>query len=224
MAKYVIDLDRLEIYEAGAILLTLLACPGAKDAKDTDEVRGGFHQTLCSMALQAQALIDPEWARSPQSIKPLYLLRSDRDIARDLKLLGRRLRDRAVAARMAIAFLKEVETGEPPRLPAGLTRLSINELSKLVLPDSGQRDPENVESRIWRPSRPVIHLAAATQVLMQMTERAIKRQLTFWDVLFNQDVIEWVVTAAKRYERLIGRSTRMHVDPKLLIRVRLATK
>jgi hypothetical protein len=55
MAKYVIDVDRLEVYEAGAILLTLLACP---DAKDTDEVGDGFRQTLCSMALQAQALID----------------------------------------------------------------------------------------------------------------------------------------------------------------------
>lgn len=219
MTKHVIDFDRLEVYEAGATLLTLLACPSAKD---TDEVRGGFHATLCSLALQVQAVIQPEWARSPQSIKPLYFLRSDRDIARDLKLLARRLRDRAVAARMAIAFLKEAETGEPPTLPEGLKRLSINELSKLVLPDSGQRDPENIETRIWRPSRPVIHLAAATQVLMQMTERAIKRRLTFWDVLFNRDVIEWLVTAAETYEGLIGRSTRMHVDPELLIRVRLA--
>jgi hypothetical protein len=42
----------------------------------------------------------------------------------------------------------------------------LNQLSEFVLADGGQQDPGNVETRISRRSRPVIHLAAATAVVM----------------------------------------------------------
>jgi hypothetical protein len=66
-----------------------------------------------------------------------------------------------IAARMAYPFLKEAESGKLPALPAGLKRFSLNQMAELVLSDAGQADAENVETRIWRPSRPVIHLATA---------------------------------------------------------------
>jgi hypothetical protein len=58
-----------------------------------------------------------------------------------------------IAGRMGIGFLKEAVTGQ---VPAGLKRLSINELAELVLDDAGYSEPQNVETRIWRPSLPVI--------------------------------------------------------------------
>ncbi len=219
MSEISIDFNELEVYKAGAFLLTLLAYPGERDV---DEARSSAHKALCSLALQALAQADPVWAETPQPIKPVYILCSDKEIEKNLKALQRRIRDRMAAARMAIAFLKDAETGKPPPLPEGVKRLSINELSRLVLSDTTQSDPENIESRIWRPSRPVIHLAAALQALMQLVARAAGPPVTFWNVLLYRDVLEWVVTEAQRYEELIGKSQRIHIDPNMLIRVRLA--
>ena len=71
---------------------------------------------------------------------------------------------------MAIGFLKEAVTGEVPRLLAGIERMSVNQMALLVLDDAGYTEPENVEIRIWRPSLPVIHLATAIQLMLQLAE------------------------------------------------------
>ena len=84
-------------------------------------------------------------------MKPIYAFRLQQDISRDLRTLERRSRDRMIAGRMGIGFLKEAVTGQ---IPAGLKRLSINELAELVLDDAGYSEPQNVETRIWRPSLP----------------------------------------------------------------------
>jgi len=52
-----------------------------------------------------------------------------------------------IAAHMAHRFLKEAETGEVPKLPARVKRLSINAMSELVLEDAGYSEPEDVETR-----------------------------------------------------------------------------
>lgn len=75
------------------------------------------------------------------------------------------------AARMAIAYLKEAATGQVPKLPPGIKRLSLNQLSEMVLKDTRERMPENVETRIWGESVPVIHIASAVEVLADIVER-----------------------------------------------------
>jgi hypothetical protein len=72
-----------------------------------------------------------------------------------------------IAGRMAVAFLKEALPGQVLKLPQGLKRLSINQLSRLVLDDTRFTDPHNVETRIWRPSLPV-WLPKITSGLTQM--------------------------------------------------------
>jgi hypothetical protein len=97
-----IDFRCLEVYEAGAMLVTLLAYP-----VESEETRSRVRASLCSRAIRAKCLIEPYWASSAQSIKPIYALRAQSDINRDLLTLERRLRHRAVAGRMVIAFLKD---------------------------------------------------------------------------------------------------------------------
>lgn len=77
-----------------------------------------------------------------------------------LRTTSRRLRDRMLAAKMARGFVYEAITGAHLRLPL-MKRLSINELAKLIQPESGQSDPENIEKRVWGATKPVIHLACA---------------------------------------------------------------
>jgi hypothetical protein len=217
MATHLIDFGRLEVYEAGAILITLLAYP---DESEPEERRGNVHASLCAYALRARCEIGPDWATSPQAIKPIYALRIQRDIDRDLRTLQRRLRDRMAAARMAIGFLKDALNGQVPRLPAGVKRLSINQMAQLVLDDTGYTEPENVETRIWRPSLPVIHLASAIQVLLQIAEPRTG-PLGLEAFLLNREVIELVIRTAEYHESVIAQSRRRCFDPEKLIKIRL---
>jgi len=50
-----------------------------------------------------------------------------------------------VAARMSLGFIEEGITGEPARLPEGMTGLNIDALSRLVQPETNESD-----RRIWR--------------------------------------------------------------------------
>jgi hypothetical protein len=110
-----IDFNRLDVYEAGAVLLTLLAYP--RENKQEDEQRGRLHESLCACALRARYETDPDWATSPQLVKPIYAFQSKTACNRGLKQFKRRLRDRMIAARMAYPFLKEAETGRATRAP-----------------------------------------------------------------------------------------------------------
>jgi hypothetical protein len=208
-----IDFRRLEVYEAGAMLVTLLAYP-----VESDEIRSRVHASLCTHALRVKCLIEPDWATSAQSIKPLYALRGQPDINRDLLTIERRLRDRAAAGRMAIAFLKEAVTGE---IPAAIKRLSLNQLAELVLEDTGCTDADNVETRIWRPSLPVIHLASAVQVLLSVAEPEVG-PIGLEALLLSRKVIELVIRAAEYHETVIAQSRRLRVNFERLIRIRLA--
>src|SRR5690242_16422207 len=137
-----VDFNRVEVYEAGAVLLSVLACPGDRE----EEMRAGVHASLCHHALRVICEIDPDWALSPQRMKPIYALRTSAEVRRDLRTLRRRLRDRMAAGRMAIGILKEKLTGGSIELPVGLSRVSVNQMARLVLADVGQTDPENVNT------------------------------------------------------------------------------
>jgi hypothetical protein len=210
-----IDFNRLEVYEAGAFLVSLLAYP--RESEEDDKRRCGVFTSLCACAIRGRAEADPDWAAAPQLVKPVYTSRTDRDSDRDLRTLPRLLRDRMIAARTAYSFLEEAETGEAPELPSSVKRLSINEISELVLEDAGYSDPENVETRIWRPSLPVIHLASAVHNYLHLDAEA----LGHGPLLNRRDVIEYVIRNAEYFEVLIGRSRRLRVNADRLVRFRL---
>ena len=157
-------------------------------------------------------------ATRSQLVKPVYTLQAENDRNRGWGTLWRRLHGRMVAARMAYPFLMGAQKGEVPRLPAGVKRLSINAMSELVLEDAGYSDPENVETRIWRPSRPVIHLASAVQNYLHLIE--IEELGLYW-LLTRREVIENVLRNAEYCEALVGRSTKLCVNPDELIKLRL---
>jgi hypothetical protein len=153
----------------------------------------------------------------PQPIKPVYAFRLEQDIERDLKTLERRMRDRIIAGRMGIGFLKESVTGQ---VPEGLKRLSINELAELVLDDAGYSEPENVEARIWRPSLPVIHLATALRLLLHLGNPLIG-PIGYEALLLGRNVIELVIRTAEYHRVLFTQSRFLRLDPESLIRIRL---
>jgi hypothetical protein len=211
-----IDFDQLTVYEAGALIVTWLAYPDGNE-----DLRGGVHAALCACVIRATAEDNPEWANAPQTLKPIYALRTETEIDRSLRQLQRRLRDRMVAARMAYPFLHEVNFGQAPKLPPGVRRFSINAMSELVLQDAGQSDPENVETRVWRPSLPVIHLATAVHGFLHLSEGAADPP-SIGSLLCHREVIEYVVRNAEACEALLGKSQKLRVNPDRLIRFRLS--
>jgi hypothetical protein len=213
---HILDFNCLDVYEAGALLVTLLAYPDA-----SDEIRGDVHTSLCTHALRVRSEIEPDWAIRPQLIKPLYTLRSPSDCNRALRTLQRRVRDRMVAGRMGIAFLKEVLAGHHLELPSSMKRLSINQLAELVLDDTKYSDPENVETRIWRVSLPVLHLCSAVQVFLFHAEFEIG-PVVLETLLLNRKAIELVVRAAEYHETLWAQSRHLRFDPERMIQIRLA--
>jgi len=216
MSVRLIDFNRLAVYEAGALLVTLLAFPDA-----SDETQGNVHASLCNYALKIRGALEPDWTILPQPIKPFYAFRSERDCNRDLRTLVRRWRDRMVAGRMGIAFLKEALPGQILELPPTVKRLSINQLAELVLDDTRFTDPHNVETRIWRPSQPVVHLASAIQVYLTLTEA--KAPLSGLEtLLLNRAMIESVIQGAAYHETLIAQSRHLRFDPEKMIKIRLA--
>ena len=215
MNVHLIDLNHLHVCEAGALVVTLLAYPDAKD-----EIRGDVHASLCAHALRFRSEIEPEWAIQPQQIKPLYALRSPSKCYRSLRTLERRVRDRMVAGRMGIAFLKEALPGHPFELPLGLKRLSINQLAEFVRDDTKFSVSENIESRIWRPSLPVIHLCSAVQVFLSQLEPKIG-PVALEALLLDRTVIELVIRTAEYHESVLARSRHLRIDPERMIRIRL---
>src|ERR1700738_471086 len=209
MVTSVIDFNGVEVYEAGALLITLLAYPGEKE-----EVWAQVHASLCSYALRIKSASEPDLATVPQPMKPIYAFRLQQDIGRDLRTLERRIRDRMIAGRMGIGFLKEAVTGQ---VPAGLKRLSINELAELVLDDAGYSEPQNVETRIWRPSLPVIHLATALHGYLHLG--AENEALGVGPLLTCRDVIEDLIRSAEYCEPLVAGSRHLRVDADKLIKL-----
>ena len=119
---------------------------------------------------------------------------------------------------MAIGFLKEARTGE---VPPGIKRVSINELAQLVLDDVGYTEPENVETRIWRRSLPVIHLASALQLMLHLADPETG-PIGLEALLLGRNVIELLICTAESHEALIAQSRHLRIAPEKLIRFRLA--
>src|ERR1700730_8823398 len=92
-------------------------------------------------------------------MRPIYAFRSENEIAKDLRTLERRLRDRMIAARMAVPFLQQVEPGERPKLPKSIKRLALNEMAAFVAeePNRVSRTMAHTRLALRRPRWGALH-------------------------------------------------------------------
>jgi hypothetical protein len=211
-----LSFERREVYECGALLLTVLACP-----KDADKDRSvQLYRSLCGKALWHKHAANPDdWTQI--TVKPQYVFRDRTTIDRDVNFVEKRLGERMVAGRMAIPFFQQASLGRPPPLPPEIKRLSINQMAEFVLDDAAQAEAGNVEQRFWLPSGPVIHLAAAAAIVGQQLRKGgqIVGLETF---LTDGTFIEEVVGLAGTLEALIANDPKFPVPSKVLIRFRVS--
>ena len=153
-------------FQTGAMVLAILAWPTAAET----EMFRRVSNELMAEVLRQTIRTDPDavddlhrdWPQ--QDWDALLLTAAKRRMA--IGSLGKRLNQRMVAAKMAIGMTHKEIFGQPAKLPFSLTGLSIDQLARLVRPETTIDNSENIEKFIWRRSLPIIHLAMAFQLLL----------------------------------------------------------
>jgi hypothetical protein len=211
---HVLDTGRLHPIEVGSRLWAIVAHPELNDDGDLAHVAEG----IAALTIRESIKTDPENAPAWQEAYGRFLTIPEREAKRRTRTLHRRMRDRMVAARMSLGFFREGVSKESAPLPPSMKRLSLNELSRLVQPQTGQSEPENVEHRVWRMSRPVIHIAAAMQIAARMSfpDKAAGEY-----AIDNQELHRAIVEFSEFYERYVQSDDRFGIRPDQIVRVRL---
>jgi hypothetical protein len=211
---YNLDPELLYPFEIGALLLAILAWPG--EAEIEAQQRGAV--ALAAQTLMATCDAYPREADDWRAAFPEYAAITSNEARARLRTLRRRLDDRMVAARMGLGFMPESLSKRPLILPAGMTRLSLSQLSRLVQSDRPTiSDPKMIERRVWGESRPVIHLAIAMQVWC----RSIGVEVT--DVgypLGDGKLHAAIIALAGGYEPIVLADRRFGVRADRLVRLR----
>jgi len=209
--RVIIDSAQLAPYECWALLFIYLAYPEPSTSERTlQEV----FSALCHVHLSMRERTDEAWAIQPQFIKPVYAFLDPRVVNRALRTFDRRLRDRMVAARMAIAFLKEISASVAFKRPKSVKRLSLNKLSEFVVSDLKDVEPGNIEQRIWRTSLPVIHLAVALALLIDAAERDAKPRFL---IEVAPACVPGLIVTAQQINPMLLSSPRLRLRPEQLI-------
>jgi hypothetical protein len=209
--KLVLDAKNQSLFECGAALLALLAFPSSNDAD-----RAEIGASLCSDHLRAKF---KEAGNPEELVKAKYAFRDEGTIKKDLKKLDRLVRDRMAAAHVAIAFLQNA-IGQRPNLPRDVKRLSLNQLSEFAMRQAKQSIPENFETRVWRASLPVIHLAAAVAVAISDRERMGEERTSYGNIITDVEFLFDVLRFTIEYEIII-KNSQLPIKPEKLVSIQL---
>ena len=203
--RFIVKFDDENLFEVSALFLSVVARP----EPDGDGERRALYKSLCAWMLRERCEADPLWAEQLQRIIPAQACRPEAYIRHDLKKLSDRLKKRLTAGHMAIAFLSKAETGVKPKLPKGVTRVSISALSAGVAEDVHMTEAGNVRTRVWAPSRPVIHLCAAWAATLQEAGPATAARAFLTGAIRERGFLETVLARAETYVDLLGHSELM---------------
>jgi hypothetical protein len=216
--EIVIDLSREEPFEWGALLTTIMAFP---EREPPESLMESCFLSLCSLAIRGRVAIEPALVNQRLAMKPAYALHDSAFLDRDMRHVEKRLQHRMLAGKMCVPFLQEASTRMRLELPPGIERLFVSQMAEMVLEESGYSDAKHVVERIWYPSRPVIHFAAATTIVSSEYVRLGYGHLTIAQLVTDPNVVSSVVRVANDCIPLLAKSRRARVDTGSLIRVRL---
>lgn len=166
-----IDANKSEPFEIGAQILALLAYPQPEE----DDRRIRVEGALCS---EVVALACAEQSPNAEALRKRFPHYAKRRQRAGLASLPKRHKKAMQAGTMALGFLQEGISGRPANLPATMSSMSLQNLSKHIANGDGITDDSHYENyddaikmvarRIWRPWHPVLHLASAYQIACRM--------------------------------------------------------
>jgi hypothetical protein len=132
--------------------------------------------SLCRKAVLTKCKIDPAWAMIPQPIRPDVFAGPDSDWDNAYNRGVKKLEHRYIAA-LFIALPHLIARFGGPKEFQGYN-VTVQNMSYLAMDFMGwEGDSEStVKSRIWGPSRPVVHAAAAC-ILEALASREVKEAM-----------------------------------------------
>jgi hypothetical protein len=164
-----LDLSNPFTIEPMAKFLTFLAYPDPADSTP----RAEFCSAISRFAITGMCDMDPEWASSPQSIRPVFFLGSHSNSSKALRAGRTKLKHRFIAAAYFAmphlnAQLQGYELVGYEQYQPTVENLAHLALGRL---DWKGDSASTVKSRMWGPSRPVVHAAAG--LLMDVFSREL---------------------------------------------------
>jgi hypothetical protein len=150
--------------ESGAKFFSVLAYPDQRDNKE----RQNFRVALCRWAIRAMAIADKAWATQPQPIRPEYFLldekRADSTLRRGIKLLHKRF---AATHYVVMPRFNQIVTGHLETFDG--FNPTVENMLNVMMSDMGWK-PDSLptaKTKIWKPTRPVVHAVAAVTMCGQ---------------------------------------------------------
>jgi hypothetical protein len=140
--------------ETGARYFTAVAFPGPQEIEARENAMRGWAGAYLHEANLVDRCDDPF---EDPCLNELVQLATAWCRAQ-IRTTRRRLRDRSAAARAVRPWVRQL-LGEPRVVP-GLKKFTQRQIA-LHLCDGDSERAANFQKRIWRPSRPVLHLAVA---------------------------------------------------------------
>jgi hypothetical protein len=188
-------------FEAGSLIFSAIAYPNEPSNREE------YRIALCWHALAANAA-DPDWAWKPQVIKPGYAFQDRDAMAGAFDRGNDRLRKQLLAAHyFAMPLLTELITGR--NVLGNGSKLGRNRLAEVAGKDprAPYADVGNLKGLLFKPSRPVIHAAAAIQGMIldwENTGQAHRLRpggggAVFESMVYDAETIIELITLAEKW-------------------------
>jgi hypothetical protein len=146
--------------EAGATFFSTIAYPDRSELLERDH----FWFALCRWAINQQCDMDRDWALTPQLIRPDVFAHNNNDWQKILMLGINRLNRRfTVAHYVALPHFIGQHTGKRAKVVQDYDEPTVERMSYLAMEqmEIAGEDQRNFKTRHLKPSRPVLHAAAA---------------------------------------------------------------
>ena len=189
--EYKVDFTQLEVFEAGAMLLTILAYPhDTFPNKNHDEV----FNSIVATAMRDYSILNQEWSLKRQSIKPVYFLGLGNGSEKIMRGFFKTIAERLRSARAGLFHLKsKIDPTEIDDLFAihDQTNRNHNTTSFIeFMADWGEPiETHNFINRAWKPTKSVLHIALALLLEIIDWDKINHRNFAINDFIFDKAFI-----------------------------------
>ena len=193
-----IVLSELDPYMGGAQFHATVAYPDPQDRNERDK----FSQAIVRWTLERRIELHSEWAQNLQLIKPAYFSGSEKQHDGILKRGMKKLKHRLAAAQFIVMpHLRAIDTGRPQRVEGFVPTVDNMTILAAGYLGMGSGSQSTVKSKVWKPSKPVVHAACAYLVWQMLWDKwgrnpKADKQLAF---LMLPEMVEEVVEIAELF-------------------------
>jgi hypothetical protein len=211
-----IDPDSSAEGEAMSILVSQIAYPET----DAGGVRRRFRDAIYRLAILDRTKRDKAWRDRPQFVNVTWLMDDDREVESSFKAgLEKFDRHYLTAFYFLHPHIKAVATRKEAvaRLPDGMIANATNAALQ-VGATVGVENEKTFYKNIWRPTKPVAHLAYALARGLKTFDYSPSAKSVFFDAFFDRLLISHVIWLAEEIRQGVARIGRPNIPDSVSLR------